>query len=166
MRPLTIMVLLASAAAACACGSARRVTAAETHRDSTRVEVRTVVEYIHDTVRFEIPAQTAERTSRDSTSHLENDYATSDAHINPDGTLYHDLKTRPQEKEIPVDVPKERRDSVIFRDRVVTYTVPVEKELSSWQKTQMRGFWILLSLALMYVLRKPLKHILKSLLLR
>lgn len=94
-----------------ACCTSRKLTTVQS--DSVRVEVVKTVEYIHDTVTVEIPAQTAERTTRDSSSHLENDFAESDARINSDGTLYHDLRTKPQEKEIPVEVPKERKDSII-----------------------------------------------------
>ena len=83
-----------------ACGTSRKLTTFQS--DSVRVEVVKTVEYIHDTVTVEIPAQTAERTTRDSSSHLENDFAESDARINSDGTLYHDLRTKPQEKEIPM----------------------------------------------------------------
>lgn len=137
-----------------ACGASRHLT--DTQRDSVRVEVRKTVEYIHDTVVIEIPAQVAERTTRDSSSHLENDYAESDARINSDGTLYHDLRTKPQEKEIPVEVPAERNDSIIYRNIEVEKIVPVERELTGWQKLQMKGFWIVLVILVVYVFRKPL----------
>ena len=45
--------------------------------DSTETHVKTVTEYIKDTLLVNIPAQTAERTTADTTSHLENDYAES-----------------------------------------------------------------------------------------
>lgn len=137
-----------------ACGASRHLT--DTQRDSVRVEVRKTVEYIHDTVVIEIPAQVAERTTRDSSSHLENDYAESDARINSDGTLYHDLRTKPQEKEIPVEVPTERNDSIIYRNIEVEKIVPVERELTKWQKFQMKGFLIALVVLVVCVFRKPL----------
>lgn len=137
-----------------ACGTSRKLTTVQ--RDSVRVEVRKTVEYIHDTVTIEIPAQVAERTTRDSSSHLENDYAESDARINSDGTLYHDLRTKPQEKEVPVEVPAERNDSIIYRNIEVEKIVPVERELTKWQKTQIRGFWIVLVVLVVYVFKKPL----------
>ena len=127
-----------------ACGTSRKLTTFQS--DSVRVEVVKTVE---------IPAQTAERTTRDSSSHLENDFAESDARINSDGTLYHDLRTKPQEKEIPVEVPKERKDSIIYRNIEVEKIVPVERELTKWQKTQMRGFWVVLVVLVVYVFRKP-----------
>lgn len=136
-----------------ACGTSRKLTTVQS--DSVRVEVVKTVEYIHDTVTVEIPAQTAERTTRDSSSHLENDFAESDARINSDGTLYHDLRTKPQEKEIPVEVPKERKDSIIYHNIEVENIVPVERELTKWQRTQMRGFWVVLVVLVVYVFRKP-----------
>ena len=65
------------------CGTTRRLTETTHQQDSVRVEVQTRTEYVKDTVYLEIPAQTAERTTADSTSHLENDYAVSDARIKP-----------------------------------------------------------------------------------
>ena len=117
-------------------------------RDSIITKVVKDVKYIKDTVYLEIPAQTAERTTPDSTSHLENDYATSDARINEDGSLYHDLKTKPQRKPQEVEVPVQTTDSttaeIKYVDREVAVEVP--RELSWWQKTKMYGFWALLAL--------------------
>lgn len=137
------------------CSPGKHLAKTQQQQDSTRVEVRKEIVYVPDTVYLEIPSQTAERTTRDSTSHLENDFAESDARINSDGTLYHDLRTKPQEKEIPVEVPKERKDSIIYRNIEVEKIVPVERELTEWQKTQMRGFWVVLVVLVVYVFRKP-----------
>ena len=114
-------------------------------QDSTLTKVITQTYYVKDTVRIEIPAQTAERTTADSVSELENDYATSKARINPDGTLYHDLKTKPQDIPKEVETPVHVKDSIVYRykykDKV--QTVEVERELTWWQKTQIYGFWLL-----------------------
>lgn len=98
---MNISLLLLIALLLTACGTPKKLTT--TQQDSTRIEIRETVIYVPDTVFVEIPAQTAERTTQDSTSHLENDYALSDARINPDGSLYHDLKTKPQEKPVPIE---------------------------------------------------------------
>lgn len=131
------------------CAATRKATRETLATDSVRVEVRTETVYVPDTVYIEIPAQAAERTTADSTSHLENDYAVSDARINTDGTLYHDLRTKPQEKAVEILKPVERNDSIVYRyrDRTVTETVEVERELSWWQRTQIYGFRALLALA-------------------
>lgn len=151
----SIFLIMAAVLLVGGCSPGKHLAKTQQQQDSTRVEVRKEIVYVPDTVYLEIPAQTAERTTRDSTSHLENDYATSDARINSDGTLYHDLRTKPQEKEIPVEVPKERKDSIIYRNIEVEKIVPVERELTKWQKTQMRGFWVVLVVLVVYVFRKP-----------
>jgi hypothetical protein len=111
-------------------------------KDSVRIEYRTRVEYVPDTVVVEIPVQSEKITTRDTTSHLENDYAQTDARINGDGTLFHSLATKPQKKPVPVERPIEYRDSIVYRDRAVEKIVTVERELSWWQQTQIRGFWV------------------------
>lgn len=145
-----------------ACGTSRKLTTVQS--DSVRVEVVKTVEYIHDTVTVEIPAQIAERTTRDSSSHLENDYAVSDARINGDGTLYHDLRTKPQRKPVPVRVPVVRKDSIVYVDKQVEVPVMVEKDLTAWQQFRLKWFGALaaLSIALAaWTLRKPLLNLIR-----
>lgn len=162
-----------------ACCTQRRVVEQNTtviqQKDSANTEVRVekVIEYLTDTVYFKIPAQMAERTTQDSTSHLENDYATSDARINQDGTLYHDLKTKPQEIASEFQKPIERNDSVRTEYKTKTEYISlidkkeVEKELTWWQHTCIKWFpWclILLIIAIGYIFRKPILKITKRLL--
>lgn len=136
------------------CRTGKIVTPHQQKKDSTYIKVVTKTDFVTKTVYLEVPTQTAERTTRDSTSHLENDYATSDARINPDGTLYHDLATKPQDKPIPVNIPSERKDSIVYRYRghTVTDTVEVERELTWWQRTQMYGFWVALAALAIYII--------------
>lgn len=144
MKHLPLLLLLTFIIGGCA--SSRRLSENIHQQDSVDVRVETRIEYVPDTVFIEIPAQTSERETADSTSHLENDYATSDARINPDGTLYHDLKTKPQKKPVEFEKPVERKDSTIYKTKTVTETkiVKVPRELTWWQKAQMKGFWVLL----------------------
>lgn len=162
------------------CCTQRRVVEQNTtviqQKDSanTKVRVEKVIEYLIDTVYIKIPAQMAERTTQDSTSHLENDYATSDARINQDGTLYHDLKTKPQEIASEFQKPVERNDSVRTEYKTKTEYITliddnkeVEKELTWWQHTCIKWFpWclILLIIAIGYIFRKPILKITKRLL--
>lgn len=97
----------------------------------------------------------------DSTSHLENDYATSDARINPDGTLYHDLKTKPQKKPVKFEKPVERKDSTIYKTKTVTETeiVKVPRDLTWWQKTQIYGFWVILFILVIVYRKKILSFV-------
>lgn len=161
------------------CCTQRRVVEQNTtviqQKDSANTEVRVekVIEYLTDTIYIKIPAQMAERTTQDSTSHLENDYATSDARINQDGTLYHDLKTKPQEIASEFQKPVERNDSVRTEYKTKTEYITlidkkeVEKELTWWQHTCIKWFpWclILLIITIGYIFRKPILKITKRLL--
>ncbi len=149
-----------------ACASSRKAATSSSDssvqgRDSVRIEYREKTVFVPDTVFIEIPAQTSERTTPDSLSHLENDFAESNARINQDGSLFHDLKTKPQAKPVPTQKEIQYRDSIVYRDRIVkvrvkeTETVEVEKKLSWFQKTQIYGFWTLLAF-LMIVYRKKI----------
>ena len=161
MKNTVLLIIIALALSAC-CNTKNLPVKIET-RDSVITKVVKETKYIKDTVYLEVPAQTAERTTADSTSHLENDYAVSDARINPDGTLYHDLNTKPQEKPFEVETPVERKDSIVYRykDRTVYETVEVERELTWWQKTKMYGFWALLALFLIRNLKGVLSIVKK-----
>lgn len=144
------------------CASSRRLSESVHQQDSVDVRVETRIEYVPDTVLIEIPAQTAERETADSISHLENDYATSDARINPDGSLFHDLKTKPQKKPVNVERPVEYRDSIVYKTKTVTETkiVQVPRNLTWWQKTQIFGFWGCIFI-LMIVYRKKILSFVK-----
>lgn len=159
----TIFLIVAAVLLVGGCSPGKHLTKTQQQQDSTRVEVRKEIVYVPDTVYLEIPAQTAERTTRDSTSHLENDYAESDARINPDGSLFHDLKTKTQKIPKEVKTPVEQNDSIVYKARAINETneVEVERELTWWQKTQMYGFWITL-LIIVITHRKSILYIIKS----
>ena len=127
------------------CRSVKYVPVYVHDKDSTYTETHTRIEYVKDTLWYAIPGQKAENTARDS-SHLENDYAVSDARIMPDGTLRHTLETKEQEKPIVFDKPVERKDSIIYKYRTRTDVMPVEveKPLTWWQKFRQEAFWWLL----------------------
>lgn len=136
----TLLLIIPLLEGCCPC----RHIATDTRMDSTRVEVRTETILVPDTVYIEIPAQKSERTTTKKESHLENDYATSDARINNDGTLFHNLMTKQQKKAVETNKIVEKQDSIVYRavykDKIVTKEV--EKDLSWWQRTQIYGFWI------------------------
>lgn len=99
-------------------------------KDSIRIEERLRYVPVVDTFFMEVPAQSAERTTADSMSHLENDYAVSDARINPDGSLYHSLETKPRTDTLTQELSVQAKDSIIYREKVVPKIYPVEKELN------------------------------------
>ena len=135
--------LLAIALCLSACGTARPVL----ESDSTRVEVKTVVETIHDTAYVQLPVIVERVATLDTASLLENKFAKSAAFVSG-GVLTHSLETKPAKAPVSVEKQIVYRDSLIYRDRVVTETVEVEKKLSAWQSFKMKagGFSIVILL--------------------
>ena len=98
-------------------------------RDSVRVEERVREVKVTDTLFIEVPRQAAERTTADSSSHLENDYALSDARILADGSLLHTLETKPRTDTLTRELSVQAKDSIIYREKVVPQPVPIEKPI-------------------------------------
>ena len=132
-------------------------------RDSVRVETVVRTEYVRDTVEIEIPVERTVQIAEDS-SHLETVLAVSDAFLRADGRLYHTLENKGGKR--PVEVRKEvvYRDSIVYRDKVVTKAEvkEVPRNLTWWQKTRMKGFWVLL-LASVIACRKRILSFAKQL---
>ena len=125
MKPSTVLLLSCFLSA---CGVARPVL----DQDNTKVEVKTVVERVVDTAYVQLPVYVDRAETLDTISVLENRLAVSSAVVSG-GVLRHSLST----KAVPLPVPVEKeivyRDSLVYRDRVVTQTVEVEKKLTLWQ---------------------------------
>ena len=70
-----LLYILFIAALLTGCATPRKITSTDSQqqRDSVRIEYRERTVLVPDTVLVEIPAQTAERTTPDSLSHLENE---------------------------------------------------------------------------------------------
>ena len=117
------------------CGAAKH--AAPERSDSTRVEVRTITQTVHDTAYIELPVYIARNVTKDTTSTPENPYAKSEASIT-DGLLSHSLQTKPTRQPVKIEKEIVYRDSIVFRDRTETVTVEVEKELTKWQAFKMK----------------------------
>lgn len=117
------------------CGAARQ--AVPERSDSTRVEVRTITQTVHDTAYIELPVFIERNVTRDTTSTLENPYAKSEASIT-DGLLSHSLQTKPTRQPVKIEKEIVYRDSIVFRDHTETVTVEVEKELTKWQSFKMK----------------------------
>lgn len=151
------------------CGSSRHAaTSIETH-DSTKVEVRTELIETIDTVYVELPKQSEMVAVKDTSSHLENDLAVSDASIDELGFLHHSLKTKPRGRlPVPSKKTKERRDSIVYRDKYVYIEKPVyvEAELNAWQRFRLRGFWALLAAMACWIAWKNKARILALILRR
>ena len=133
-----------------ACGTVRPVTGV----DSTKVEVHTETVIQHDTAYVELPVIVEKVATLDTTSTLENTYAKSEAVVTA-GILHHSLETKPVSIPVKVETKTVYRDSLVFRDRVQTQTVEVEKKLNWWQKLKLKAggiFLILTLIGIVYII--------------
>lgn len=131
----------------------------EVVREVTVIETHDSIHYVHDTLFFDVPVQTAQIVTHDSVSVLENDWAISRAEVSKDGTLSHKLSTKPQSVPVPFEKPVETKTQVIYRNREVKVPVPVEKPLTPWEKFRLDAFWWLVgacAAGAVVVYRKPL----------
>ena len=124
-----------------ACCPCRRIETSAA--DSVRVETRVHREVVRDTVMIPLPRESERVVVRDTVSRLETSLALSEARINSDGTLSHSLANRTVRLPAAVECETVLRDSVVWRDRIVTRTVETERQLSGWQRFRLRWFWIL-----------------------
>ena len=130
MKPSAI---LAFALLLSACAVARPVL----ESDNTKVEVKVVEKIVKDTAWFQVPVIVEKVATLDTASVLENKYAKSEAVV-AGGVLHHSLQTKPVREPVSIETKEIVRDSIVYRDRVQTVTVEVEKKLSGWQQAKMK----------------------------
>ena len=145
-------LLVTALVAASSCGAVRH-SCPSSQLDSTRVEVRTEVKTVHDTAFVELPVIVERIQTMDTTSTLENRFARSEATVSG-GILHHSLETKPA--KLPAEVVHLIifKDSLVYRDRVVTQTIEVPSKLTKWQQVrQTLGsiFLILIVMAILYL---------------
>ena len=148
MRNVLPLLLLLAASA---CSTVRQLP---TVTDSTKVEVKVVEKIVKDTTWVELPVIIEKRATLDTISVLENKYAKSEAVVSG-GVLHHSLETKPVREPVSVEAREIVRDSIIFRDRVQTQTVEVERKLTWWQSLKMKTGGVALlviALAILYFL--------------
>ena len=153
-----VFSLLLLLMAASACGVVRPVIQPT---DSTRVEVRVEREFVHDTTFVELPVVIEKIQTLDTTSKLENDYARSEATVTA-GILRHSLETKPAQLPVPVAKEIVYRDSIVFRDRVVTEVKEVERQLTFWQQFKMKAGVAAIILTALYALYLLIRLYLKK----
>ena len=122
--------------------------------DSTKVEVRTETVTVHDTAYVELPVIIEKVATLDTTSTLENKFARSEASVSA-GILSHTLETKPVQLPVQVETKIVYKDSLVYRDRVQTQTVEVEKKLTAWQQAKMKlgsVALLLIGLAIIYLI--------------
>lgn len=143
---MRILALFTAFAALCSCGTIKHTTSMSEGRDSVRIEYRERL--VEVPVYIKVPEIREVNMTRDSTSHLENDWAESTASVQ-DGILTHTLATKPREVEAPATIIV--RDTVIVKEKsdvVKEYVeVEVEKPLSGWTRFW-RGFGYASALAI------------------
>ena len=148
MRNVLPLLLLLAASA---CSTVRQLP---TVTDSTKLEVKVVEKIVRDTAWVELPVIIEKKATLDTASVLENKYAKSEAVVSG-GVLHHSLETKPVREPVTVETKEIVRDSIIFRDRVQTQTVEVERKLTWWQSLKMKAGGVALlviALAILYFL--------------
>ena len=151
-RFLPLLLLLG----AFACSTVRQLPST----DSTKVEVRTETVTVHDTAYVELPVIIEKVATLDTTSTLENKFARSEASVSA-GILSHTLETKPVQLPVQVETKIVYKDSLVYRDRVQTQTVEVEKKLTAWQQAKMKlgsVALLLIGLAIIYLIYLIVKH--------
>lgn len=124
--------------------------------DTTSVKIVHHIEKVRDTVYVEIPQIIERNVTRDTVSHLENEYAKSDAIV--DGEyLWHTLEMKPQEKAVEIIKEIEYRDTIIEKATIVEVEKPIDKPDTWWEQTQKKGFWTMLTALALYILWRRLK---------
>ena len=71
--------------------------------------------------------------------------------------MHHSLQTKPVREPVSVESKEIVRDSIVYRDRIQTRTVEVEKKLTWWQSLKLKAggvFLILIVIAILYLFLK------------
>lgn len=143
-----LLVVLGGAVGCCPCREVRTAEAVFNYDTTKVVHVDTTHVIIRDTTTLQRLLQSRDRVVGVRESHLENDYCTSDAVVNGDGSLTHTLDTK-DSAMLPARVVEVERIvcDTIFRDRVEyverVITKQVKKPLSKLVKAHIIGFWVM-----------------------
>lgn len=114
---------------------------------------------VHDTATFVIEKEVERIVTRDTLSHLENDYAKSDASVEG-GFLHHSLETKPHTIYVPVSVPVHDTTIVEKKADTIIKEVTIEKKLTWWQRVRLDLFYVLLAFILLSITIAYLKKLL------
>ncbi len=151
MKKIVLLVIIMMIAS---CATANKMSNVWQHfRDSDRVVTRGETVFINDTINVPVPQQDRSSKTKEDYSHLETDFAESDASVDSTGTLHHTLKNKKRDVPVPTKTPVQYRDSIVYKEIQVPVPYPVEvkveRDLTWWQKTQMIGFWIAILLIML-----------------
>ena len=145
MRTCIAILAMLAAFACCPCRHIATGTA-----DSVRVEVRERIVKVRDTVQVRLPDERVDNITSDTTSRIETSAAVSTATVR-DGKLHHTLLNKQQPIGVAVDMSFKVEDITKEHLTTIREIVEVPRELTWWQQTQMRGFWVLLLVVGLFV---------------
>lgn len=137
---IVLLCALLCAFTGCRCG---KDVGGSSHQqaDSTHTEIRWRYVPIHDTVPIFIPVEKQKSVGEDS-SHLETDFATSDAFVDSLGRLHHTLENKARQIDVPISGGALVSDTSHYESHTKVdsiyvpqpYPVEVEKPLSKLHK--------------------------------
>ena len=139
----------------CSCGAQKVIPVSS----ATTVKVIEHTDMVPVVVDLMIPEIRAEVTTRDTTSFLENEYASSMAIVSRNGELFHGLYIKPQKRPQIVNVPVVHKDSIVYVNTETEKIVEVEKYLSWWQRIRLDSYFILIALIIWAYRKNILKLI-------
>lgn len=147
------ILLLLALAGIIGCSPKIYQTSSSENADSLVVTEKIVTEL--DTVYVTLPAQSSSVVAKDTTSHLETDYAVSEAEWS-NGMLTHTLSNKQELLPVVVPVTTHAKETEYLTRTIFKESAPVyiERELTKWQKLQMRGFWVLLLVVAVFLYLK------------
>lgn len=125
-------------------------------KDSVRVEIHERI--IHDTAYFALQASEQSVITKDTISHLENEYAQTDAAIRG-GLLFHSLVTTPKTINVPVTTIV--HDTLRIEAKENTVYVDVPRQPTKWENFLEICGYILLGLVFLFFCFVVLRIILR-----
>lgn len=125
--------------------------------DSLHIQVNHRELYKLDSVGFKVPLQRESQTIEDDSSFLATDFAWSVA-LWRNGRLFHSIVNIPRTWYTPYWRRESSTDTVIYRNFYRDIVTKVPRELTNWQRWQMRGFWILLLVGILIAYRKIIRN--------
>lgn len=151
------ILLILALFALCGCRSVKSAEKEKTEiGDSVCIEYKEKIVKVPVTVYVEVPVESKERFSRDTTSHLATSFAVSDAAIVwIDGVpfLRHTLENKPQKIQKNDSVQVVEKEKIVWKTRRVTYnkTEIRQAQVSWWQKALMWVGAIAIAVLLIYI---------------
>ena len=172
MKHLLFIILLMLFAS---CHSSRQTIPSEpvvlNNQDSVKATTVIKTVYVPVTVEVPIPQQSEAIVTAADTSHIETDFAVSDAWVNEDGTLYHSIENKPvtitTEASVPQTTTEHQVEAIKTKEIPVPqpYAVEVERKLTLMEQIKLSSWWLLLIISLFsvgYIFRNPLYKLVRK----